>query len=123
MSDNKPCISIKRLTEIQEIFDLFENQDNPGFVSISELNLAIKCIGHTPTEEEMDLLAKQEGKGTLTHACLHMHFPGQLPSQIKNAYDDLGKATIHFVTFTVRKFPIEIKNTSFKMQLKIEFCV
>jgi len=52
---------MKRLTEIQEIFDLFESLDNPGFVSISELDLAIKCIGHTPTEVEMNLLAQQEG--------------------------------------------------------------
>ena len=96
MSDNKPCISIKRLTEIQEIFDLFENQDNPGFVSISELGLAIKCIGHTPTEEEMDLLSKQEGKGRLPHACLGMRFPGQ----IKVVYDNQGKATLNCVTFS-----------------------
>ncbi len=56
-------LSSKRLSEINEIFALFENIDKPGFVSVADLYFAIKCIGISPTEEEMEIVLKKEGSG------------------------------------------------------------
>jgi Ca2+-binding EF-hand superfamily protein len=61
VEETPQTVSAKRVNEINEIFALFENDSKPGFVNVSDLFYSIKCIGHDPTEEEMDTLLKQEG--------------------------------------------------------------
>ena len=54
-------LSPKRQSELKEIFSLFES-DKKDLMLISDLGMAIKCLGIKPTENELKSLIKIEGK-------------------------------------------------------------
>ena len=54
-------LSPKRQSELKEIFLLFESEKK-DLMLISDLGMAIKCLGIKPTENELKSLIKLEGK-------------------------------------------------------------
>ena len=52
--------SPKRDTELKEIFEMFESEKK-GLMKISDLGLAVKCLGIQPTDEDLRVLIRSEG--------------------------------------------------------------
>jgi hypothetical protein len=65
------CLSSKRLGEINEIFAIFQSDENPDHLNILDLNFAIKSFGIDLSVEDLEKLVNKErefGRGSKNRA-------------------------------------------------------